>query len=428
MQVLRPLGTLEYLPLALEDTAEGINIVSTSRIEGAVSGDALGQALALLQQKHPLLRARVLPQGAELAFCDGADPIPLVCERREGPDHFAAVTQSLLNRPFPRDRGPLVRAHLLHAPDGADLILDTHHAISDTQSARDLSFQCVELLSQIMQGQAPATLASWAVPLPIEHYLDQVPKRDGVAYRAGQVSPAQAIALPMESDAPLAERSTRFVRCDLDAAQSAAILAACRQHGTTLHGALAAAKLFAMQQAAAPDAEAVLSVCSFIDMRRRFVPPLGNQSIGYYVGGIGGGSLFAYTVSPQRAFWELARHVKDDLEVSFACGDMVAGALQIAPITGLVRSGGLQNATFGSVGISNAGGEQYPKQLGGLRFGEWHFAYGNPRRCGPGVISTASGFGDRIFLRFQYIHPVLSDATAQQFADRVRTILLAQAG
>ena len=426
--VLRPLGAFERLPMTMNATAEGINIISTTTVEAALSPELFRRAVDALQQRHPSLRCSIKPVEGEPCWVEDAGEIPI--DHAEPGDGEAWKTRSsaLMSLKYDQDQGPLARFVLYRRSDTAnetwEYILAIHHGISDTQNARDISNQVNGYLAALLADQ-PLAVESLPIPVTIESVHESIPRDPAAPAHTREAQREGDVVLPLEVDAPIEERTMHFQSRRLDSDQVGRLVVRARQHETTLHGAVMAAQLKALYAMTTGSGPATSNCTSFIDFRRRVVPALGNETLGYYVGGVAGGGQFSYAIGEGVEFWDLARDVKADLELSFANGAMRDGVKPIPFITEQIADPkAFWNATFGAVQLSNAGPDRYTKDYEHLRWLDWKFVYGQPRRCGPAIITTMAGLHDAVYLNFEYVHPVLSDETGARFADSVIELLM----
>lgn len=214
----RRLGALEEL-FWLYDQSSPVHFSIAAEITGATSVEAWQNGLSSLQRRHPMLSVRIDHQNRSLkAGLFG--PIPLRVIQDETVSWHEEFRREVAI-PFAPDDAPLVRAVLLHRVDRAAIILTAHHAVADALSLvfalRDLlhAFSGVSLdslaalpsqesafgLSTLDAGQLPAN--------PIERRpLDPFPSIDCIAFGTTETN---------------------------------ALLAKCREQGTSLQSALCTA-------------------------------------------------------------------------------------------------------------------------------------------------------------------------------------------
>jgi len=443
----RPVGELEGLVILLNKTGEGNNIVSLVSIESPCSApleeNHVRSALDLLQQRHPLLRARI--QGADSEtptwVCD-APPIPLEVVPRTSANAWEAATQPLLSHKYDMDVGPPILAVLLKDEKGKrdgclhyDMLLALSHAICDARSVREACYEFMVFLEQLRGADAAGMNLHLSCPsLPMPPTLESAAEA-AVSLAKSSEPPASQEGVPAQSPPatlpseiaeekwssllhlPLTLRKARSMSLTISSQKATALLDHCRREKTTIHGALcaagaiAAAKLRASHKLPAQD----VTVQSVIDLRPRLPNPIGNSTVGKYVGGIAGGSAFAYELDD---FWSTARKAKKDLTTSLEDGSVWRGTTNVGGIKEGWSMGALVGACFGSVLISNVGGEAYRKGFGDLQWTRFSYAFGTPLRCGPFVQVTCSGFAGDLHLAFLWVEPCCSEGIIEDFACR----------
>ena len=122
------------------DGVTPINCVMTARVRGTLGAAHLQNALAKVQAKHPLLRARVVEEDGEPCFViDESTPgIPVRIVPRESGDAWKAITVAEWKVPFDTKVGPLLRVVWLQAQNISELMLVAHHCICDGGSIANL--------------------------------------------------------------------------------------------------------------------------------------------------------------------------------------------------------------------------------------------------------------------------------------------------
>ncbi|MGH7999254.1 MAG: condensation domain-containing protein, partial [Brasilonema sp.] len=127
----RRLGVGEHL-LWLYDQAALAHFTLTARVVGEFSPDQLQQALAQVQQRHPLLRVRiVLDTSRQPWFIEDTACIPLRVLQRQSEKHWEQIVEQELSCPFDWSQTPLVRVVLLHSSNVSELVVTCHHSIAD---------------------------------------------------------------------------------------------------------------------------------------------------------------------------------------------------------------------------------------------------------------------------------------------------------
>jgi hypothetical protein len=325
MHEARPLGGNEKAFYRLDQAAPLTFTVAAQIAAGAarLTDAALAAALAALQLRHPLLRAQIEPRQGQPWFvfpweATPAPPIPLT-RRSVPPAAWKEAVEAELRLPVPTDRTPMARAVLFdHGDDAATFCIFYHHSIGDGGCAlpalRDVLWQAVTGAPRDATVHTRSVASENSLPARARGVLGGFRRlrtvagmaADGFRHRDPVKPPLRRAAAPHQRTYHVELR--RFER---DA--TARLAARAREAGATVHGAVAAAVLFAIARAAGVAGERVVAFGSPINVRDRLSPSPGEQ-MGLYLGV----SQFRDTVSPATRFWDLARAVRariaDDLE------------------------------------------------------------------------------------------------------------------
>ncbi|WNI26618.1 non-ribosomal peptide synthetase [Streptomyces sp. ITFR-16] len=160
---VQPLTPLQEVMLRHSRTErpDPYTVQSTFSLAGRLDTDALRAAGDDLLARHPNLGA-VFP--ASLAVIP-TTPRP---EFRVTDEPADAVLAADLAEPFDLARGPLFRLTVIRrGPDAADLVMTSHHALSDGWSAPRILGELFALYTARLSGEAPALPA----PVPFADYL-----------------------------------------------------------------------------------------------------------------------------------------------------------------------------------------------------------------------------------------------------------------
>jgi hypothetical protein len=284
MAKTRPLGYWETIQKTFHQQYRCAGmILQVVRIEGGLTGGVLAQALALLQLRHPLLRARFGEAGDRPTFIVAAPDaatvrVPLRVVPMEDDGAWQRLGESEALRDFEGEF--LWRAILLEGAACCDLIFLIHHAIADGHSIVRLVHDLMALCRAIAEGRAG--MGDYA-PLPLLPPVDELLNRS-----LPPDSPAGLLAtgeqegavhqFPFEGCVPAEER--RLATCFRQIEKKAVALfqSRCRSRGVTPTGAITAALL----QAAAGTATGPerLAMDTGISLRRYCEPEIGPEHVG----------------------------------------------------------------------------------------------------------------------------------------------------
>ncbi|WP_322044206.1 phthiocerol/phthiodiolone dimycocerosyl transferase family protein [Paraburkholderia sp. J67] len=227
-QSIRNLGATEQL-FWLIDRNRPIHFALVAQIDRVFAPRAWDAALSAVQQRHPLLRARILANadGAVAFYHDADARIPL----RLVDDAQGSLWQSEVRRematPVGGSSAPLVRATVLQGEGISTIVLTAHHALLDGMGGAYV----MEDLLRALSGNA---LERLPLVQPLENLLGAQMKTATVS---GEMSPAPE---------PKAFRAAQGARAEvatlaLGAQLTQAVIERSRKERTTVHGAIAAA-------------------------------------------------------------------------------------------------------------------------------------------------------------------------------------------
>jgi hypothetical protein len=316
-----------------------LNLVVLARLEGPALDDLLPQALAALQDRHPLLRARIAgpssrprfdvsPRGASSG---GPGPIPLRFARGAGPESAVAVAGEEMNTPFDTGRGPLARLACVSAcGPGSDLVLTLHHAIADGTSTANLVHELLDWCGTRMVGGSPPQLAPAAVPPPLTDVLPPGLRgirrpsqefallarqgREEAAYRLGSRGQRRPVPPPGRAAARL---------LSLDGETTASLVGQARRERLTMTSLLSAALLWQASAVLYQGRTCTMRAIVWVDLRPHLSPPVGAETLGCYVSML----RFVVRVDPGKGFRALAGEVQDRIERAARRGDRIPAAL-----------------------------------------------------------------------------------------------------
>ncbi len=317
----RPLGPLELMVWHLDQVC-CLNVVVHAEIEGRLSSDALRRGLDALQRRHALTRVRLAPDAdGNTWYRSGVGPIPLRIVE-SGPDDWQDVLRYEANTRIPAETGPLVRVtHLRQTADRSTLLITFHHAMGDALSGAYLARDLVEATALACQGRE-ATLA----PVPPGPYVEaRFPRR--VRGMVGWLKYFDLVAriilnawwqgrpATLIPDQPAAPSDSRWysLSCRLEPDFTRQLAARARRERTTVNGALAAALAMSVAREFTSDAPVRLNMGMPVDVRRRLIPPAGEEC-----GAFATGITCLTTIRPRHEFWNLARTLDQDVKRSLA--------------------------------------------------------------------------------------------------------------
>lgn len=319
-EIRRPLGGTEKIYWLL-DKLYSLNFTAYVELDGELDPEALQAALSSVQEETPLLRARIVLNGKVPEF----EPVnpqdhPLQVETRNLQGWRKYLDQQL-DTPFPAQSAPLARFFWFRGKKTKSVIaMLFHHPIADGRSGLNI------LLQALRRAQGTAPPFAYRPVRPCAQDLDLVRQEHPLRGKLKEVKfwlakgmelLQAARQLPGYDMTPAPRRESSSIKLVLPKGRSSALLAACRQHGTSAHGALGAAQVMALHDEFEDTKPSVMALNSLADLRGVIDGNLSEQDLGLYVSTLT--TLHSLGVRPD--FWKLAREVRDELQRIIASGD-----------------------------------------------------------------------------------------------------------
>jgi hypothetical protein len=413
--VWRALDTSEAI-FAAFNAAGAFLTAQVLEVHGPLTETLLLQALAHVEKRHPLLRARIIPCGDSLHWAEGAATSARISiVDRVSPGGIEALTEVELHRTYAASSERLWRCTWIPiSRDHHWIVLALHHAVADGISSmvivRDLIATCSALVGV---GKLPPELAAGRT---LDEVLPQVSRVALLRHRARQLRSRllgpQPI-LPIERTAPPEQRRTGVIFGSVPGDLMLALRASARSRGATISGVLAATLLESVRQTLGP--LPLVPVNFSASMRGDAIP---RNQVGCFVANV-------VTLHPLRtrwSFWREAQSATEQLHCALERGD-AAVALhatrgKVAFTAAAMRAAIEDRRTagrVGGIGISNRGLTS-DLSAGPFRVAAWyptasHHTYGN------GVQMSCATVGETFFFSLMHVVPLLSVASARRITD-----------
>jgi hypothetical protein len=425
---MRALGSMETA-LNLTDAFSALNLVSVARVSDGPSPAALRQALDALQARRPELRVRIgrvargLRGGRFYFVPAGRASIPLQTVIPADNDDWQAVVESELNTRLPSATGPLARCTYLYRPqpgEPSEIVLSLHHTIVDGSSALSLWRELLALAAgETLAGGAPNALAPLTDQLFPPRFQgwrrNWIIARFMAAQMAGELG--YQISLRGGRRPPLhAAARNRLLTRRLPAAATSALVRHCRAERVTLHSALSAATLLAVQRHLYSARAATLRGITFGSLRPHLQPPVSADEPGCHI------ALLRYSaeLSAGQPFWPLARRVQQRVD-QMARRDERFAAQVLAPML-VDGSNRLQKVRLAQIALSYLGAPELPQAFGSTRVLDLH-AFVSNHRLGPEYTATVHLAGDALVFDIVYLDADLEPAQAEAIAGEIESTL-----
>jgi len=427
----RRLGPTENI-YCLLDKLYCLNFVVFAEVDGAIDCDRLAHALQAAQAEHPLLRARVTAvRGRNWFKPVPPERHPLTIEVAPLRNWRARIVAEL-DAPFGGE-APLVRFLWCRgAARRSVAAMVFHHAIADGKSGAEL------LIEVLRRAGGQDTALSFRPARPSAHQLDLVErggkirgsiKKLGYWLNQGKLALRFPQQLPGYDTAVRPARAIRAIPFAVPAATARALQQACRAHRTTVHGALGAAQLLAINREFDSTGPRTLALNSLADLRGVLEGDLTARDLGLYIATL----TTVHGVDARPDFWQLAADIRNQLKAVLDSGDAnlvhsvyredalfppnEIGARMVQAMVGMAPSSSM---------LTNIGRID-PVVLGnGARVRSLAFLVSPPAQHP--ICVTATGYGEAMDLNLLYDQHKVGDAQARRIADSMRSLIFEAAG
>ncbi len=386
------------------------NVTRVMTLEGSLATSDIREAMALLQSRHPLLRARIVDGDAPY-FVHNSAPLPRVhrVERRDD-EHFRRVLESVLDTQVNPEHGPHFEAHFLQSERSprAELILIADHAICDGMSMNSL---CSELLDIL--AQRPLKPSQPILPVLAELLPNISRTKQALSFGHSFANFARIGAERALKGRRPAARSSAYVGASLGKQETSDLMARARKAGTTVTGALMAAVTVTLRDR--PEATSQLAVSVPVNLRPRISGRnLDARHLGNYT------SVAYLRASTDGSLWELARSMKERLDVTVR-GDRLLAAANLIYRTGrhFVRG---DRPPLAHAMISNSGVVPLERDYGRFRVVAFHSATSAPMLSAD-FSFFCNTFDGALTLNLLFSEELVSRKDAVQVLSRIRSQL-----
>ena len=318
--IKRPLGGTEKIYWLL-DKLYSLNFAAYVELEGKLDPDDLQAALSEVQEATPLLRSRIVADGKNPAFepVDSKNsPLKVEILALRG---WRRQLEQQLDTTFPVGKAPLARLLWFRGKAAKSVMaIVFHHTIGDGRSGGHILLQTRRRAA----GTSPP-LTHRPARASVQE-LDYIRHKHKVAGKLKEVKfwlnkgreiLSKASQLPGYDMNATGQRATASIELAISKSRSSALLAACRAHKTSVHGALGAAQVMALNDEFDSPKAKVMALNSLADLRGVIDGDLSEQDLGLYVSTLT--TVHSLDASPD--FWRLAIEVRDNLQGIITSGD-----------------------------------------------------------------------------------------------------------
>ena len=436
--ISRQLGTGEKV-IWLIDRVCSFKFVVHARVKGELKESDLRMALDAIQSRHPLLRARIALKGWANAYFEvgetGKIPLAVVLA---GPQEWINPAEAELRSSLPWETGPLIRCILVrHAADDSTVIINFHHSIGDAMSGVYLLRDLMLALSEISET-GRSSLLSLGLQKPIEGLFPNRVKGfrgflGNLAFTARFFSSLVRLGKPAvpkpDGWAPVKDRKIHIISRTINPQQLDALVNSSRAHGTTVHGALAAAAMISIARDNQAERPVPFIFGSDIDLREYLSPPVADD-VGFYISG----GLVFHKAGQDSDFWQLANEARESLKMLIARDEHLTSFTRMLQIMDLnfrvFRAGELASRIYakymdmtnpGLIALSNIGRVEIPVRYG--RFAVENFGFASSFSSSGCICIHTATFNNSMVMDISGMEPLLSRDHTARIADLMLDVM-----
>jgi hypothetical protein len=426
MEKPRLMAGIEHA-LTISNEFSAFNVVCVVKIEGNLSSERLGHALAAMQRKHRLLRTRIMPRKGSYFFTtENVGPIALEVAGRNAPDDWMAVVEEELDRRMDVNAGPLLRCRFLQNlknPHGeSEVILTFSHTIIDASSGVPLLREFLRACSEDRVDLGPDNVEEGAhsakelFPNHLSgfgyargvgaHMMRQMTGEVSYRWRARGCRKApirdsgRNKILPMALSKPLTDELIRVSR----------------RKRVTMNAILTAGLMLAAKRHVYPGRDTPFRNITFADLRPYLRTPVADGLMGCYMGMI----ISTIQMQDRPDFWKLAHDIHEAIYLSNHRGErFISNALSPGMMKMII---GMKAMRMGTTAISYAGPITVGEEKGPIRISGLH-AFTTNMTIGPEYSALARLFKGEIWLDNMYMDSDMDKKKAGEIADEIRLIL-----
>jgi NRPS condensation-like uncharacterized protein len=418
----RPLGRTEHIYWLL-DQLYCLNFLAYAEVEGTLEAVKLQAGLDVVQQENPVLRSQIVidKKGRPCFRPVSAKDYPLTLEVC-GLRNWRKQLEAQLMTSFEPGGAPLAR-FLWFRGKGKKSVLAMvfHHAIADGKSGASVLLEVLRRASG--DDSKPVMKAARAS----SQQLDLIKTRKPVEGKLKELrfwldTGKQVLKFPEQLPgydmAPQGKRRIKTLPATLSPSTCKALASVCRAHDTTVHGALGAALLLAINAEFERVKPRNLGLNSLADLRGVLAGKLTERDLGLYITTL----TTVHRLESKPRFWRLAREIPQQLRKIMNSGDAnlingiytemglfsadEAGARRVQKIVALAPPSSM---------LTNIGKIAEEPLGAGLKIRSLAFEVSPPAQHP--VCVTAASYGGRMFINLLYDQCKVDDVQAARILD-----------
>ncbi len=429
----RRLGRTEYIYWLL-DQLYCLNFVVFAELEDALDEEGLELALDIVQQENPAIQSKIVIDSSRQpcfqSVLASEQPIKLEVHALR---NWRKKIEAQLITPFARGEAPLARFLWFRGKSKKSVVaMVFHHAVADGKSGA-----CV-LLDVLRRSVKRDRVPEFKAAHPSAQQLDLIQDKGAIRGKlkelkfwlnTGKAVLKFAEQLPGYSMKPGDARKVKTIPFSISAKTNAALLAECRDRGTTMHGALGASLLLAINDEFDSVDARSLGLNSLADMRSVLKGNLTERDLGLYIATL----TTVHKLGKKPNFWALAGEIPDRLKEIMNSGDanLINNIYTELPLFTPDQSGARKLQKIVALAppssmLTNIGRINERPLSNTVSIRSLAFAVSPPAQHP--VCVTAASYRGTMHLNLLYDQCKLKDDQAQRIAKKMRSNLLQQAG
>lgn len=412
MKPIRKLSPIEQ-GFTISNDAYPLCVVCVLHLESGPTPEELEQAMAKLQQRHPLLQAGISKIKAKMWFTplNPLPPLPLKIVEPTLTSNYRTITEEALNSGLNKN-GPLMKCYYLFSSKekASELIVCFHHSIVDGVAARLLLHELLSLCGRLNLPAAPPLI----IPeFPIRYQGLSLKKR--ILAFSGRQMKAEWAYQKNGTFSPIPKQSINAtIGFSLSPESSRKLSVRIGRAGLSLNSVLLAAITLALirHRHGGKDSSLVRAL-SFANLRSALIPALEQQELGCYI------SMLRLTVPihKEQTELELAKHIRNSIYQSSRKGEIFLMSILSKYLVKMALS--LGKIRLGVSALSFIGKLDLNPQYGAIQLKNVE-AYISNNRYGPEFSAFGKILFGRIGLDFTYLPEEISTEQAQQMVNEIQ--------
>lgn len=418
--MIRKLGNFEQAAVVSNIYAP-FNVIIVVRLANAPSPDLLRSALDQIQNKHALLRAKIVDSKYGLIFQESSNPPPiqLTILEQDINHSWRSIVQNEMAFRFDINTTPLIRTTYLQNGNNADLVICAHHAILDGATGislvEDLIKRCAGIDDEIIDGDFELPGKNL---LPVSHQGWNKIKQL-IKYGYAQLSEETRFwRQNLGNRIPKVFRGGkgRVFSITLSEDLAEALVRQGREKGITLNSILNCAQLLAVSRILYKSKLTRLATISFADLRPYLHSPIPPAVMGAWVSLV---RIFL-DVEGNMAFWPLVEKMQQKINQSFTEGEKISAYLASEGLMKLMTR--LDKIRLGASAVNYSGVIPLKPRYGKITIRSVH-GFVSGYDLAPEMSSQARLFKDKILWDFIYLDTDMDEKVAFRIVNEIQHIL-----